>query len=212
MSLFSEQAKLDALPSILAEKIGQMLSEIEVSGEETTADETVEVIEAIFTHLGRLWVAEYLHAIEQDADFLDEGLARDVFEMFRRNVTMGRWVGTSRRIRAHFVAKKRETVVVALAKQDFGDWNDNEHPVARLIEYRNAFSHGSMSLRVEEIREHRHLVEALLDNIPALVSQPIVFATRASFKKRETNSLLFERLSLRTLIAAVRPSLICVPA
>jgi hypothetical protein len=40
-----------------------MVSEIEESGEVTTADETAAAIEATFLWLGRLWVAEYHHSL-----------------------------------------------------------------------------------------------------------------------------------------------------
>ena len=187
-SLFSDQARIQKLPATLADKITTMMSEIASNGEETTADETVEVIEAAFSHLGRLWVAEYLQAIEDDIDFIDEALNRSVFEMLSSTaVTMGRWVGIAREIRSHFVQEGRTTVVRGLADQDFGEPGQDEHPVALLIKYRNAFSHGSMAVRVEEIRKHRYLVGALLENLPALTAQPILFATEAPGEFRYAN-------------------------
>jgi len=187
LDLFLDNERIEELPAFLAEKISQMMSEIRQSGEETTAYETIAVIEATFTHLGRLWVAEYLHAIEQDRDFLDEELTRTIFEMSRSNVTLGRWVGVSRCIRDYFVAQGRKTVVRDLAKADFGVLGNKQHPVASLIAFRNSFSHGAMNLCIKEIRQHRYLIQSFLETLPALVEQPIVFATENPGEIRHAN-------------------------
>ena len=78
-----------------------MMYEIEHSGEETTADETATAIEATFTHLGRLWTAEYLHAADSNPDMVDETINRILLERAAsgRPTLTGQWVGLSRQIR-----------------------------------------------------------------------------------------------------------------
>ena len=45
-------------PPRLAEKIHELNNERRDSGIETTPDETSDVIESLFEHLGRLWMTE----------------------------------------------------------------------------------------------------------------------------------------------------------
>ena len=84
---FTDGTAVGALPSILAIPIQVMMSEIDVSGEITTADETALVVEALVAWTGTLWLAEYLRAISLDASRVDELLNRDLFELLlgRRN-------------------------------------------------------------------------------------------------------------------------------
>ena len=88
-------------PAPIAQAIAVMLSEIEESGEETTPDETASVIEAVFIYLGRIWVAEYLHALTTDPTLSDHQINQDLASRLAggRAPLTGHWVGLARRIR-----------------------------------------------------------------------------------------------------------------
>lgn len=164
-SLFSDAEVRRSFPAPIAIALDVMVSEIETSGEVTTADETAAVIEATFLWLGRLWVAEYLHAIDRDASLSSEPINQELIERAgsARGVTTGRWVGLSRFIRGHL--EGQSTVVEGLAAIPFGD------VTGRLLHFRNHFSHGSFASTVEEIRVHRTLLHELLECVPALRTQ-----------------------------------------
>ena len=166
--LFEDPDRITKLPRPIALAVQEMLVEIDVSGEHTTADETVNLIEEVFSHLGRVWVAEYLN---QEA--FDENFNRALFETLGRNVSIGQWISMSRIIRSLFEETGKSTLMTRLEAQDFGEQGDNEHPVAKLISYRNSFSHGSMSAVVDDIRKHRQLIEDVLMNLPCLIEQPM---------------------------------------
>lgn len=170
--LFADSRALGSFPAPIADALATMVFEIEHSGEETTPDETSLAIEATFAWLGRVWVAEYLAAIDDARCRLDESLNRDLFErlLTDRPLLMGQWVGLARRIRAVMAAVPM--VVDGLAAVDFGELGDDEHPVAKLIAFRNRFAHGAFHAARAEIREHRQLLHDLLARIPALRSQP----------------------------------------
>ena len=165
MPLFAAPDSRQAFPAPIAVTLEVMVSEIEESGEATTADETAAAIEATFLWLGRVWVAEYLHAIERDASWADEGINQDLVERAAssRGVTTGRWVGLARRIRAQLSGY--ETVVAGLESIPFGE------ATGQLLHFRNHFSHGSFASTVAEIRAHRQLLHDLLARVPALRAQ-----------------------------------------
>ena len=74
--LFAEADLRQRFPAPIAVTLEVMVSEIEVSGEVTTADELAAAIEATFLWLGRVWIAEYLHAIERDGSLADERIQK----------------------------------------------------------------------------------------------------------------------------------------
>lgn len=154
------------LPAPLADRIDEMLEEIATSGEHTTADETADVIEALMAHLGRLWIAEYLHAGPDDTE-----LNRDLMERMGKSPLVGQWVGLARRIRHAMAGQK--TVTQGLGDLDFGGFGDTTHPIARLVSYRNSFGHGSMAGVTADIREHRGLIAQVIETVPGLWTQPI---------------------------------------
>lgn len=155
------------LPAPIADCVDEMLSEIDKSGEHTTADETADVIEALMAHLGRLWIAEYLHAGPDDTE-----LNRDLMERMGKSPLVGQWVGLCRRIRAAMA--EQLTVVEGLSDLDFGGYGDTTHPIARLVSYRNSFGHGSMAGVTADIREHRALIAQVIQTVPGLWTQPIL--------------------------------------
>lgn len=163
--LFSDPQARQEFPAPIALALDIMVSEIENSGEVTTADETAAAIQATFSWLGRLWVAEYLHAIESDGKLSKKSINQELIERTRnsRAVLTGHWVGLSRAIRAHLQGYR--TVVEGLDAIDFGE--DTGH----LIHFRNHFSHGSFNSTIEEIRKHRGLLHQLLERVPALRTQ-----------------------------------------
>ena len=67
-------------PAPIASAMAELVSETELHGLETTADETAAAIEALLVHLGRLWVAEYLHAVECEAVGGSDEIQRDLVE------------------------------------------------------------------------------------------------------------------------------------
>jgi hypothetical protein len=164
--LFDDDDTRRSFPAPLAVALNVMMSEISESGEHTTADETAGAIEETFLWLGRVWVAEYLHAVDNDEAFFSEHLNRDLMEhaSASKPTTTGRWVGLARRIRDHFGG--RPTVVADLASIDFTD------DAGQLLHFRNHFSHGSFSSTIAEIREHRQMLHDLLARVPALRDQP----------------------------------------
>ena len=54
---FDSLVTIEKLPPPIAAVARAMLIEIQVSGEHSTADETVLVIESVLTYITRLWVA-----------------------------------------------------------------------------------------------------------------------------------------------------------
>ena len=170
--LFDDLNRVELLPNPLAEAAREMLVEAETNGLHTTAPETITLVEATLSHLGRTWVAEYIQA-----GAFDPAVNRDLFDILSRNVSVGQWVGLCRRLRQLFVDQDRETVIAGLSLQDYGQMGDDQHLVAQLISYRNSFSHGSMSAVAEDIQHHCNLLEEMLANLPALIEQPMQFVS-----------------------------------
>ena len=171
---FADAAAVAALPSILAIPIQVMMSEIDVSGEITTADETALVVEALVAWTGTLWLAEYLRAIALDASRVDELLNRDLFERLGspKPVLTGQWVSLGRRARA--ALKGWPTVVEGLAAIDYGQPGDGR-ALDQLLAFRNHFSHGSFASSLQDIRRHRRLLATLIASVPALATQPVLW-------------------------------------
>lgn len=171
--LFAEAATVQAWPAPLAGPLLVLLSELRTSGEATTADETSLAIEAFAAWMGRVWVAEYLHALGDDASVSNEALNRDLRERLAsgRPTLTGQWVGLWRRCRN--TLKGRSTVIRGLDALSPGEPGDGS-PLDRLLRFRNHFSHGSFATTVLEIRAHRQLLHDCLDALPALRDQPVL--------------------------------------
>ena len=87
---------LEQLPPILFEILQELVEERENSGVETTPDETSDVIESLFLHLGRIWLFELWNATENggldlgNIDVLSVLLdSRDTY--LNSRLTIGRW-------------------------------------------------------------------------------------------------------------------------
>lgn len=169
--LFADESALARLPAPLAGPLAVLVSEIETSGEATTADETAAAIEALARWLGRLWLAEYLRAVAIDAGRTDEALNRDLVERIGsgRTTLTGHWVGLARRAREALTGW--DTVVPGLAAIEFGAPGDGGS-IDRLLHFRNHFSHGSFAETVVQIRAHRQLLHDVLAAVPALWQPP----------------------------------------
>ena len=137
----------------IAVSLENLLLEIDISGEETTGDETSLLIEQYFGHIGRLWIAEYLNTGKSD-----EVINKLLYDFLRSNVTTGQWVLISRTIKNYFINRKLNTFLDGLIDEDFGSQNDNNSDTSKLIHYRNLFSHGSLEVTLKEIKSSRRLI------------------------------------------------------
>ena len=71
--LFQSAERLRFILPSLVESIKEMETERVKSGVETTPDETSNVIEGFYHHIGRLWIAELLFLTERATDESFEG-------------------------------------------------------------------------------------------------------------------------------------------
>lgn len=163
------------LPTPLAHALQTLAREMVQSGVHTTADELVACIEALFSLLGRLWVAEYLAAGAPDAHA--NRMLHDRVISGGGRVLGGAWLGIARALRSVFLARGLRPVAGGLLDVDFGDWGDDAHPFARLSTYRNSFAHGSFQSVLEDIHTHRDLFADQLGRLPFLIEQPFVMDT-----------------------------------
>jgi hypothetical protein len=143
-------------------------------------------IELKLSRLGRIWVAEYVHA-----GVFDENLNRDLFDTLggKKPLTTGQWIALARRIQQAFLAEHRDTVVEGLKGQDFGVLGNRSHPVSRLMDFRNTFSHGGLNASEEDTRTHRILLSELIERIPGLIKQPILFRKEGRTLDADTGAL-----------------------
>ena len=137
----------------IAVTVENLLLEIDVSGEETTGDETSLLIEQYYGHVGRLWVSEYLNTGKSD-----ELINKLLYDFLRSNVTTGQWVLISRTIKNYFIKQKINTFLDGLIEENFGGQNETDSDTSILIHYRNLFSHGSLEVSLEEIKSNRKRV------------------------------------------------------
>lgn len=139
-----------------------------------TETSIVHEIESLLSRLCRIWMAEYLHA-----GAFDERLNRALFGTLSapNPIPTGQWIALARRIRQSFEERSMPTVVDGLRNQDFGELGDRKHLISRLVDFRNTFSHGGLDTPPEEERTHRALLNAIMERVPALRDQPILFQT-----------------------------------
>jgi hypothetical protein len=129
-------------------------------------------IDTYLNNLCRIWVAEYLNA-----GAADDRMNRELLTAFSgpKPPSTGRWVALARQIRQTFMTRGWTTVVDGLASQDFGELGDRKHPIARLLDFRNMVDHGGLIASEEDALEHRRLLSGIVEKIPALHAQPILF-------------------------------------
>ena len=178
-------------PPCLAEKIHELNYERNESGIETTPDETSEVIESLFEHIGRLWMAELWHVIEtgtltiQDCDGI---LLAIIDNLQRRSLTTGSWVSFSRQITTIFKQHQLSSFVEGLDTIDWGRPADNGL-IARIIDFRNRFAHGSFEAPVDLINAGYNDVNALIQQVPGLWKQQWHVLTTVGWKTITENGL-----------------------
>jgi hypothetical protein len=175
VELLLESARTARLPTPLAHAARVLERETLRCGEHTTADEVVGAIEALFSLVGRLWVAEYLAAGAPDASA--NRMLYDRVVTSGGRVLGGTWIGIGRTLRAVFLRRGLRPVAKGLLELDFGGPGDESNPVARLSAYRNSFAHGSFQSVVGDIRAHRGLLSSVIARLPFLEEQPFVMAT-----------------------------------
>ncbi len=169
LTLSLDPERFERLPAPIALRARRLARETALHGVHTTPDELADLIEATFDHLFRLWVAEFAHA-----EAPDPSVARELVSRLGGKLLLGQRVGFARELRGVFVKQSLPTVVDGLAAVEFGRQGDRAHRVARLMEFRNAFAHGSFGATVAAIEEHRALLESVLEDLPALEKQPVM--------------------------------------
>ncbi len=161
-----DDVDVKSLPPHLSEAIRTLLSEIELSGEETTADETIAVIEILVSFLGRIWVSYYVHHGAPDVE-----VNQFLFQSMRRDPGVGQWAGISRSIQAFFIAEQSDLVDEGLLRLDYGF----DGPVSQLIAFRNSFSHGSMESVLSELHDMRQKLGDLIKELGRILSGSLLW-------------------------------------
>ena len=131
------------------------------------------MIESLFEHLGRLWMAELWHAIETGALTIQDcdGILLAIIEnLQRRSLTTGQWVSFSRQITAIFKQNQLSSFVDGLDTINWGRPGDNGL-IARIMEFRNRFAHGSFEAPVDLINAGYNDVNDLIQQVPGLWKQ-----------------------------------------
>ena len=175
-STLRDPARYTRLPMPLARAAHTLRTETETNGVHTTADELAGCIEALYGLLGRVWVAEYLAAGAPDG-LVNQRLHQIVSTDGR--VLGGGWVSLARQLRDVFLREGWQPVAQGLLAYDFGGFGQPEHPVAKLLEYRNSFAHGSFQSVQRDIEAHRDLLDIEIGKLPFLWEQPFRLYTDA---------------------------------
>lgn len=161
-----EDIDIQSLPPHLATAIRTLLSEIELSGEETTADETVTVIEVLVSFLGRLWLSFYIHHGAPNVE-----INQFLFQSLRRDPGVGQWAGISRTIQTFTNARDVDIDCECLTGLDYS----YEGSITQLIAFRNSFSHGSMESVSTELHDMRKKIAILVKGLDSLFSGSLLW-------------------------------------
>ncbi len=154
---------LDALDSARAER-----------GVSRTGAELCAAIEAWFVFIGSVLLAEYLDVGAPDGD-----LNRLIFRGLEscRPRLIGQWVALGRGCAIALKSEWSAGRVPAwpgLTRLDFGEPDDADHPVTRLIDFRNGFSHGALRQTETTIEAHTRLLDQQMTLLaPDLSVSPI---------------------------------------
>ena len=160
-------------PHHLRDKIQELDYERTHSGIETTPDETSEVIESLFEHLGRLWMAEVWHAIEigrLTIEQCDGMLLSIIGGLQSRSLTTGSWVKFSREISNIFNRHNLPSFVLGLDAINWGTHDDNGL-VAKILDFRNRFAHGDFNAPEHLINVGYKNLDTLIQQVPGLWTQ-----------------------------------------
>lgn len=161
-----DDVDVKSLPPHLSGAVRTLLSEIELSGEETTADETIAVIEVLVSFLGRIWVSYYVHHGAPDVE-----INQFLFQSMQRDPGVGQWAGISRAIQAFFIAEQSDCIDQGLINLDYGF----DGSVTQLITFRNSFSHGSMESVVSELHDMRQKLANLIKALSQVLSGSLLW-------------------------------------
>lgn len=161
-----DDVDVKSLPPHLSGAVRTLLSEIELSGEETTADETIAVIEVLVSFLGRIWVSYYVHHGAPDVE-----INQFLFQSMQRDPGVGQWAGISRAIQAFFIAEQSDFIDQGLINLDYGF----DGSVTQLITFRNSFSHGSMESVVSELHDMRQKLADLIKALSQVLSGSLLW-------------------------------------
>lgn len=178
-TVFTNQEILVDLPPSLYHAVTKLQTARIEEGIATTPDETCELIEAFFLHLGRLWLAEFWHALENQQISVQDKNTENLFLLSLEKLlnnqlrTIGAWVGLSRQIHGLFVTHNLDTITEGLGSFSFGTMGDTNHVVAKLLQFRNNFAHGTFSAPENIIEEQYTLLDQVFSRIPGLWQQPI---------------------------------------
>jgi hypothetical protein len=175
-TILLDPERYSRLPMPLAHAAHTLRTETQTNGVHTTADELAGCIEALYGLLGRLWLAEYLAAGARDGE-INRRLHQIVTTGGR--VLGGGWVSLARQVRDVFLREGWEPVAQGLLVYEFGAFGQPQHPVAKLVEYRNSFAHGSFQSVQRDIEAHRDLLDIELQKLPFLWEQPFLLDTDA---------------------------------
>ncbi len=154
----------DRLPHCIRPRVSTLTAALD--GALDPAPAIVGVSEALLRYVSAIWVAEYLHAGAWDGP-----LNRHLLGLFRRAVLIGPCVAVARRVRALFAERDLGTVTRGLAQLTLGEADEQDHPVARLIRYRNEFAHGSFGVLPEATRDALDALDRVVDRLPWLGEQ-----------------------------------------
>ena len=99
MSVFGDVQKYSMLPPPIAEVVQELLYEREHSGIHTTPDESADVIEKLFSYLGRLWICEYIHIATTPDNKQSNEINKWLFDLIletQSGLQVGKWVSICR--------------------------------------------------------------------------------------------------------------------
>jgi|GEM_PF-6547539 len=167
------------LPSNLYSVIQILEEERQNNGVETTPDETADLIEVLFLTIGRLSMAELWYATSHDILPIENKSvlsllldARDIH--LNPRLTMGKWVGLSRKISELFNEHNIPMQLQGLDSIHWGRPIETTNTINQLVAFRNRFAHGSFSAPVDIIESHYRLLIKLFEQISGLYTQSIV--------------------------------------
>lgn len=178
-NFFTHKVKIIDLPPSLYHAVTKLQTARIEEGIETTPDETCELIEAFFLHIGRLWLAEFWYVLETQKASLQDKTTKNIFLLSLDKLlnnqlrTIGAWVGISRQIHELFVANDWDTITDGLISLSFGTMGDTDHVVAKLLQFRNNFAHGTFSAPANIIEEQYDYLDHVFSLVPGLWEQAI---------------------------------------
>lgn len=145
------------LPPPLSTSLEALFVERDRGRRATAAADTAAAIEAWFSIVGALLLAEYM-----DAGAVDDNVNRRIFQALeqKRAPSLGRLLGVARACQQSLRDRSvhHPPIWPSLDRIDCSDADDSTHPAVRLLAFRNSFSHGSFTRADADTREHALLL------------------------------------------------------